>query len=208
MDILVVDDHPSIVEGLRAVLTSEFQVSRFESAATSQAALSLATSRPWTLIISDLSLPGRDGPELISEFARLVPDARILVYTVHSERQFGVRALRAGAHGYVRKDQPLECLLAAIRRLLAGKRFLSDELAEDLVDAISRGGRDATELLSDRELQVLRLIGRGWSGKEIADHLHISGKTVTTYRSRLLEKLRLSSTADLIRYAVDHKIAE
>lgn len=204
MRVLIVDDHPSIAEGLRAVLASEFAHASIFTAASSEEATALASSMSPAIIIADLSMPGRDGPDLIRELARLAPPARILVYTVHSERQFGVRALRAGAHGYLTKDQSLDRFLEAIRKLMEGKRFISPNLTDDLIDALQDGGGDVAEKLSDRELQVLRLMGRGRSVGEIAAQLHLSGKTVSTYRSRVLEKLGLSSTAELIRYAIEN----
>jgi DNA-binding NarL/FixJ family response regulator len=188
------------------MLRSEFEDVEIAVAGNSEMALQQASADgPWSLIVTDLSLPGRDGPELVAELARLAPASRIVVYTMHPENRFGVRVLRAGAHGYITKDRPLEELADAFHRVLSGKRYISAELAEGLVDALSGDLDGAGARLSDRELQVLRLMGQGMAAQEIAERLHLSGKTVATYRRRLLDKLRLNSTADLIRYAIENE---
>lgn len=153
-----------------------------------------------------LSLTGRDGFELLRELKDRSPHSRILIHTMHTEEQFGVRALRAGADGFVTKDRPVEELLNAIRRVHGGKRYISPNLAERLADAVTRGGEGNAQpdSLSDREHQILRMIVSGKSPTDIANELHLSIKTISTYRARMLEKLNLQTTADLIRFGLEH----
>ena len=205
MRILVIDDHPSVAEGIRAVLCRAVQDSTVDVASTAPEAVEKCSSENYAVLVVDMSLPGRSGPELVAELKRVQPGASILVYSVHSEQQFGVRAVRAGADGYLTKDRPIEELLEAVRVLLSGKKYITNELALALAEAVS-GPAEPITLLSDRELQVLRLVVHGASTSDIAYRLHLSVKTVSTYRGRILEKLRVSSTADLIRYALQHGV--
>ncbi len=205
MKILVVDDHPSVLEGIRSVLAREIRDAEVEVAATAQEATAKCNRDRFHVVVLDMSLPGRSGPELIAELKRLQPETSILVYTVHSEQQFGVRSIRAGADGYLTKDRAIQELLEAVRALLKGKKYITPELAVALADAVS-GPAEPLTLLSDREMQVLRMVVRGASTSDIAAKLNLSVKTVSTYRSRILEKLRLSSTADLVRYALQHGV--
>lgn len=207
MRVLLVDDHPLIREGLTRALQSEFPGSNCVSASTVADALALVQTESFPTIILDLSLPGRDGLELLREIKDRSPSSRVLVHTMHPEEQFGVRTLRSGADGYITKDRPVEELLRAVRRLNAGGRYITPSLAERLVDVVARGqGEDLIQSLSDREHQILRLIVRGSTITEIGEELHLSVKTISTYRSRILEKLGLRTTADLIRFGVEHKL--
>jgi two-component system, NarL family, invasion response regulator UvrY len=203
--ILVIDDHPSVAEGIRTVLCRAVRDSTVDVASTAPEAVSKCSSQEYAVLVLDMSLPGRSGPELVAELKRVQSTASILVYSVHSEQQFGVRAIRAGADGYLTKDRPIEELLEAVRVLLSGKKYITNELALALAEAVS-GPVEPISLLSDRELQVLRMVVHGASTSDMAYRLHLSVKTVSTYRSRILEKLRVSSTADLIRYALQHGV--
>ena len=205
MNILVVDDHPSVLEGIRAVLSRGIQNALIDGASTAPEAVSKCSGQQYAVIVTDMSLPGRSGPELVGELKRLQPGASILVYSVHSEQQFVVRAIRAGADGYLTKDRPIEELLEAVRVLVSGRKYITNDLALALAEAVG-GPVEPISLLSDRELQVLRMVVRGASTSDIAYRLHLSAKTVSTYRSRILEKLRISNTADLIRYALQHGV--
>jgi DNA-binding NarL/FixJ family response regulator len=208
MRFLVVDDHAMIREGLKRTLEVEFPGSINLSAATATEALAAIEADAVQIVILDLSLTGRDGFELLREIKDRSPHSRILIHTMHTEEQFGVRALRAGADGYVTKDRPVEDVLTAIRRLHAGKRYISDNLAERLADVVTRGN-DAVALqdtLSDREHQILRMIVAGKSPTEIANDLQLSIKTISTYRARMLEKLDLHTTADLIRFGLERNM--
>lgn len=207
MRLLLVDDHPLIREGLTRALQAEFPGSSCVAAATVAEALALVQTEAFQTIILDLSLPGRDGLELLREIKDRSPLSRVLIHTMHPEEQFGVRALRSGADGYITKDRPVEELLAAVRRLNSGGRYITASLAERLLDVVARGhGEDLIQGLSDREHQILRMIVHGSTITEIGEELHLSVKTISTYRSRILEKLSLRTTADLIRFGMEHKL--
>lgn len=207
--ILLVDDHFAIREGLSLMLSAAFPGSHFGEAANAAQALDQVTLRRWDLAVLDLNLPGRGGLDLIRELKDAAPLMGVLVYTVHPGEQFGVRALRAGADGYVTKDQPAADVIEAIRRIREGKRYIGPGLAESLARVVS-GQSDAPtlDLLSDRELQILRSLAAGLTPTTIAGSLNLSVKTVSTYRGRLLHKLGLNSTADLIRYALQHDLVD
>jgi DNA-binding NarL/FixJ family response regulator len=205
LNILVIDDHPSVLEGIRAVLSRGIQTAVIDGASTAPEAVSKCSGREYGVMVVDMSLPGRSGPELVAELKRLQPASSILVYSVHSEQQFGVRSIRAGADGYLTKDRPIEELLEAVRILASGKKYITNDLALALAEAVGNPV-EPINLLSDRELQVLRMVVRGASTSDIAYRLNLSAKTVSTYRSRILEKLRISNTADLIRYALQHGV--
>jgi two-component system, NarL family, invasion response regulator UvrY len=207
--ILLVDDHVAIREGLSLMLSAAFPGSHFGGAANAAQALHQVALRRWDLAILDLNLPGRGGLELIRELKDSAPSMGILVYTVHPDEQFGVRALRAGADGYVTKDQPAADVINAIRRIREGKRYIGPGLAESLARVVSgQSSTPSLDLLSDRELQILLSLAAGLTPTAIAASLNLSIKTVSTYRGRLLDKLGLNGTADLIRYALQHHLVD
>jgi two-component system, NarL family, invasion response regulator UvrY len=209
MNFLVVDDHPMIRKGLERTLSTEFPEASFRFACTPDEALKSLLDGKVNLVILDLNLPGSDGLELLREIKEHDPQIRVLVHTMYAEEQFGVRALRAGADGYLTKDKPVEDLLQAVRLLRGGRRFVSPILAERLIAALGnkREGTDLSTELSDREHQIMRMIVAGKAPKEIGAELGISSKTVSTYRTRLLDKLDLHSTAELVRFALENKLA-
>jgi two-component system invasion response regulator UvrY len=209
MQFLIVDDHAMIREGLRRTLEVEFPGADIAVAATAAEAQAAVEPLISQIVILDLSLTGRDGFELLRDIKERSSQARVLIHTMHTEEQFGVRALRAGADGYLTKDRPVEELLTALRRLHAGKRYISDNLAERLADVVTRGGEAVApqDTLSDREHQILRMIVSGKSPTEIANELSLSIKTISTYRARMLEKLDLHTTADLIRFGLERNLA-
>lgn len=201
--LLIVDDHPSVRAGVCSILEKEIPNAACATAGSSAEALERVTDASWDVIVLDMTMPGRSGPELISEVKRLRPETRILVYSVHHESQFGVRTLRAGADGYLTKDRPIHELIEGIRALLEHRRYITPAMADALATAVT--APEAPHLkLSDRELQVYRLLIAGKSPTEIAADLALSIKTVSTYRTRIAEKLNANSLADMIRYAYDH----
>lgn len=201
--ILLVDDHPAILEALRNVVTARYPgaVCR-TAAATSEVRWLLSREQP-DLAILDISIGGGNGLDLIHLVRASSPNVRILIYTLHHEKQFGLAALRAGAHGYLTKDRPLAELVQALSRLEAGQRYISGGLVDSLATAVTE---DTAPALSTREAQTLRMLAGGRAMKEIAGDLGVSIKTVSTYRARILEKLRLTTTAELIRYAVSNQL--
>jgi DNA-binding NarL/FixJ family response regulator len=207
--ILLIDDHVAIREGLSLMLSAAFPGSVFGAAGDAAEALRLVGSQGWDLAILDLNLPGRGGLDLIRELKDAAPQMSILVYTVHPDEQFGVRALRAGADGYVTKDQPASSVIDAIRRIREGKRYIGPGLAESLANYVSGSGRAVSpDLLSDREMQILRALASGQSPTAIASALNLSVKTVSTYRGRILDKLNLQSNAGLVRFALEHQLID
>ena len=205
MRVLLVDDHAVVRAGLASLLGAELPGLVLGEAEDAGAALGMVRAEPWDLVILDVSLPGRSGLEVLKELRLLRPRLRVLVMTVHSEQEYAIRALRSGAAGFVSKHSAADELVAAVRKVLGGGRYVSAAVAEKLAGRVAAGddpGAPPHALLSDRELQILRLVGAGKSVKEIGADLALSEKTVSTYRTRVLEKLGLRTTAELIRYAI------
>jgi DNA-binding NarL/FixJ family response regulator len=207
--ILVVDDHELVRRGTRQVLAEGFPGATIGEAANASDGLALASGRPWDLVVLDINLPGRSGLEVLEELRRLHPRTAVLVLSAYPEEEFAVRCLRLGAAGYVTKSSAADELLAAARKALEGGRYVTAQLAERLATLV--GGdlaQEAHEALSSRELQVLRLVATGHSQKEIAAKLSLSEKTIATYRSRIAEKLGVSTNVELTRYALLHKLVD
>jgi DNA-binding NarL/FixJ family response regulator len=205
--ILIIDDHAAVRAGLREILLDGLGELDFGQACDAAEAVEEIRASRWNVAVLDLNLPGRGGLELIRSLKDEQPDLGILVYTAHPEEQFGLRAIRAGADGYVTKDRPPEEVPLGVAAILKGGRYVSPGLTSILVEN-ARDANRAGQALSDRELQVLRMIAGGKGPTEIGADLNLSSKTVTTYRSRVLQKLKLRTNADLVRYAVEHRIVE
>lgn len=204
VNILIVDDHLAVRSGLLHLLKHHFPNAAISAVDSAPAALQSAASLQPSLVVLDLSLPGRGGLEIIRQLKDLSPSTAILIYTMYPEDQFGIRTFRAGADGYLTKDQPEDVLVAALKLIFSGKRYISPALAESLANfALCPDTSDPRLILSDRELQILVLLAQGRTPTDIADELHLSVKTVSTYRARVLLKLNLDSNAALIRYALN-----
>lgn len=203
MKILVVDDHPLMRRGVRQMLEEAYVEIAVTEADSGEAAAALVRAEPFDLVLLDLSLPGASGLETLERLLRIRPSQRVLVLSMHAEDQFAIQALRAGASGYVTKDHATDLLLAAISRIMAGGRYLSPSLAELLADRLT-GDLDAPAhtRLSAREFRVMSMLAEGHGISHIAHALALSAKTVTTYRARVLEKLGMTSNAELARYCV------
>jgi len=200
--ILIADDHAVVRRGVREMLGEEFPDAVFGDATTAQEALDQTWKQPWELILLDISMPGRSGLDVLRDLKAAQPRTPVLVQSMHAERQFAIRVLKAGAAGYITKDSLPEELIRAVKKVLAGGRYVSGSLAEQLAGFLTvEGGRPPHEQLSDREFQVLRMLAAGRSVKEIGAELSLSIKTISTYRTRLLEKLELRSNAELALYA-------
>lgn len=206
--VLLVDDHVAIRLGLQDILAVDVPGLEFGGAHDYSTAFRLATTEPWHLAIVDLDLPdGRSGLDLIRSLQEAGCHTPVLIYSVHSEEQFGMRSLKAGAQGYLSKADKAEEVVKAVRALLAGERYISPPLAVIMADTLLRNAPQlAHESLSEREFAVFRALAYGHPAVQIAADLQLSPKTVSTYRSRVLLKLNLKSTSDLIRYAIDHKL--
>jgi len=203
LKILVVDDHPLMRRGVRQMLEEAYVEIAVTEADSGEAAAALVRAEPFDLVLLDLSLPGASGLETLERLLRIRPSQRVLVLSMHAEDQFAIQALRAGASGYVTKDHATDLLLAAISRIMAGGRYLSPSLAELLADRLT-GDLDAPAhtRLSAREFRVMSMLAEGHGISHIAHALALSAKTVTTYRARVLEKLGVTSNAELARYCV------
>lgn len=209
MRVLVADDHPILRKGLRQILTDEADIVVDEVGTIPALREYMARGAPDVLVL-DVNMPGGSGLEVLGEFLKLYPKMPILILSVHPEEQAGVRAMLGGAKGYLSKEAAPERLVEAVRKLRAGGRFVSPELAEAMADYLQRpdGERRPHEALSEREFAVFRLIAAGKGPSEIAEMLHLSPKTVSTYRSRILEKMHMTTNADLTRYMVEHGLDE
>lgn len=207
ISVLIVDDHPIVRRGLKEILKGEPDIEVSETAGAREA-LTTLSERTFDLVIMDLELPDANGLDLLKEIKRKRRGLHVLVLSVYPEDQFAVRVLKAGAAGFVSKDAAPEELVTAIRKILGGGKHISERVADRLLEHL-QGTESAFphEKLSSREFQVLCLLGKGKSIKEIAHELSVSAPTVSTYRARILDKMDMKSTAELIRYAIQNRIA-
>lgn len=205
--ILLVDDHAVVRDGLRQLLEGEPDLAVCGEAGSAEQALEVAAQTHPDLAIVDISLGGANGIELIKNLKALEPDLRILVLSMHDEAHFAERALRAGASGYVMKREARDRIMEAIRAVCAGNIYVSDRMQKSMLHQYLHGSPNCEpspiSRLSDRELEVLTLLGRGTSSKEIAERLHLSQKTVDSHRTHLKEKLNLSGATELVRFAFE-----
>lgn len=207
MKILITDDHAVVRQGLTRMLGDELKDATFGEASSSQEALDMVHRENWDVVILDLGLPGRGGLEVLKDIHAERPRLPVIVFSMYPEELFAVRVLQAGASGYLTKESAPELMATAVRKVLTGGKYVSPSLAEQLANQLGDISRQPHELLSDREFEVLRLIGAGKTVSAIADELSLSVKTVSTYRARILEKMHLKTTAELIRYAIEHSWA-
>lgn len=204
---LIVDDHPMIRKGVKGLLLEEEQNFTVAEADSAEAALEAIRQENWDILILDVSLPDKHGLEVLKEARLLRPSLSVLIWSQYPEQEFALRTIQAGAAGYLSKDCAPSELLAAIRHITSGHRYITHTLAENIV-GFMKDGQPASphDRLSDREMEVLRLLGQGKTVSLIADDMALSVKTISTYRARILEKLNLHTTADLIRYAINHRL--
>lgn len=207
--VIIADDHAAVRRGVKDILADEADMEIGAEASTSQELLELVRKQAWDAVVLDISLPGRSGLEVLSELKQERPSLPVLVHTMHAEDQFAVRALRAGAAGYLTKDSPPAELVKALRKIVAGGKYVGQSLAEKLaVNVDANIDRAPHEALSDREFQILRLLASGKTVSAIADELSLSVKTISTYRSRILGKMKMKNNAELMRYALQQKVVE
>jgi len=205
--VAIADDHPIVRQGLRRIASEGAKITVTGEAATAAELFRLVGGTPVDVVLLDVSMPGSTFVETVRELRERHPSVRVLVLSVHPEDQWAMRALRAGAAGYLTKDHSPEQLVEAIHRVARGGRYVSGSLAEKLAGLVDLGRTRAMhEQLSDREFEVLCSLGRGMTVKEVATRLQLSAKTISTYRRRLLEKMELTSNADLVRYVVEHEL--
>ncbi len=207
--ILIADDHPIVRRGLMEILVRELKGAVCGEAGNAQQLLSEVQRHDWDLVILDVTMPGRSGLDVLRDLRGLRPKLPVLVLSVHPEDQLGKRVLKAGASGYMNKESAPEDLIKAVRKVLGGGRYVSTALAEKLALDLSADSEVALhQRLSDRELEVLRMIGLGRTVSQIAEELHLSVTTVSTYRARILEKMNMTTTAELMHYALSNRLAE
>ena len=209
MRILLADDHTVVRRGLKQILAHAFKRAVFGEASNTQETLDLVRKEHWDILVLDITMPGRSGLEVLRELKRLLPRLPVLVLSIHPEDQFATRVLKLGAAGYMTKESAAEELVGAVKKVLAGGRYVSAWLGESLATNLSRDTvKPPQELLSDREFQVLRLIASGRIVSEIARELALSVKTISTYRTRILEKMGLRNNAEIMHYAMQHQLVE
>ena len=207
MKILIADDHAIVRRGLREILLDEYPSSVIADASDAEELLKKVFQEDWDLVISDLSMPGRSGLDSLKQIKQAFPKLPVLIMSIYSEDQYAVRALRAGASGYFNKNSIHEDLFKAIESVRKGKKYITPAVAEKLAEAFPTGSTEQPhQLLSDREFEVLKLLASGKTVSEIACQLSLSANTVSTYRSRILEKMNLHSNTELIRYALEQKL--
>lgn len=207
--ILLLDDHAIVRHGLTGLLRESFPDAEFGEASNVTEALSMLMTTHWDVAIVDITLPGRSGLDFLADIRAAALKTLTLVVSAHAERDYAMRALKLGAAGYVSKQSAAETLVTAINKVLAGGRYISPALAEQLALNVSGGAADTVhESLSNRELQVLKMIAMGLTAKEIGVELSLSEKTVATYRVRISEKMGLNSNVDLTRYAMRHGLVD
>jgi len=195
--------------GVRDLLMHEQLCSEIEEVSSGEAALEAVRRKSWDLLLLDVALPDKHGLEVLKEAKLLQPHLPVLMLSLYPEKEFAMRAIRAGASGYLTKQSAPSELLVAVRRVLQGGRYITAALAEQMAEALGSGTEGPLHArLSDRELEVLRLLGQGKSVSVIAEDLTLSVKTISTYRARILEKLSCQTTGELIRYAIDAKLVE
>ena len=207
--ILIADDHEVVRRGLKDLLADEYPKVKIGEARNFQEVIALADKQPWDVVLLDINMPGRSGLEILAELKRLHPKLPILMLSAFPEQDYALRSLKLGAAGYLNKETASEELLAAIKKALAGGKYVTASLAEKLASSVGdQTAGKPHESLSNRELQVLRMIASGKSIKEIGADLSLSEKTVGTYRMRISEKMHLSTNVELTRYALQHRLVD
>ena len=207
--VLVADDHAIVRRGLRQILAETEDIMVGGEAATAQEVLQLVRGERWNAVILDISLPGADGLGLLAEIRRERPELPVLILTVHSEDQYAVRAIKAGAAGFLTKESAPEKLIEAVRKVAGGGRYVSAELAENLASFLAGETAGAPhERLSDREFEIMKMLSSGKTVSEVARELSLSVKTVSTHRTRILKKMGMKTNAELTHYAVRGRLVD
>jgi two-component system invasion response regulator UvrY len=209
LKVLVVDDFPLFRRGVRDLLAEGFQDVKIGEAGNAHEMLELLRQKPWDLAVMDISMPGMSGLDALKLVKQEFPDLPVLILSMHPEEQYAIRLFKAGADGYLTKSSAPEELVKAIKKVHGGGKYVSSSLGEALAFTVKSGAeKNPHELLSDREYQVLCLIGLGKTVSEIADRTNLSVTTISTYRTRILEKMRMKTSAELTRYAIQQGLVE
>jgi len=207
--ILIADDHAIVREGLKQIVAETSDIEVADEASTGHEVLDKVRANEYDVVVLDISMPGGDGLNILKQIKSEIPKLSVLVLSMHPEEHYAVRVLKAGAAGYLTKESAPDELILAIRRVASGRKFVSSFLAEKLAfDLENDRGKPLHEMLSDREYQVMCMIASGKRTKEIAEELCLSIKTISTYRSRILEKMRMKNNAELTHYAIKQGLVE
>jgi DNA-binding NarL/FixJ family response regulator len=208
MKVLIADDHAIVRHGLKQILLERYPMASIAEAENGLEALTLAHEHDWDIVVLDISMPGKSGLEALKELRQIQPKTPVLILTAHPEEQYAIRVLRAGAAGYLTKESAPDQFVAAVQRLISGGKHISQNVAELLATKLSAAEETlAHETLSDREYQVLCLIASGKTIGHIAHDLALSANTISTYRARILEKMGMTTNADLTRYVIENGLS-
>jgi two-component system, NarL family, invasion response regulator UvrY len=203
--ILIADDHAVVRKGLKQIITDEFPSAEITEAGDVESLIAQVIKANWDVIICDISMPGRSGVEALEQIKQIKPEIPVLMMSMHSEDQYAMRVLKAGASGFLNKSTVHEELTRAIHTIRLGRKYITASIAERLAESLSgKDGRKPHEHLSNREFEILKMLASGRSISDIAEQLSLSPTTVSTYRSRILEKMNLKSNADITRYALEN----
>jgi two-component system, NarL family, invasion response regulator UvrY len=208
MNILIADDHAIVRKGLGLLLREEFIAAQITEASNSSEVYKLVKGRIWDFILLDISMPGSSGVDILKQLRAEGITAPILMLSMHPEEQYAIRVLKAGASGFLNKNSATDELINAVRKVLSGGKYITPSLAEQLAANIGNPDKMGHELLSDREMQIFQLLAVGKSVSDIADDIKLGVSTVSTYRGRILEKLRLNNNAEITRYALDNGLVQ
>ncbi len=207
MKILIADDHSVVRKGLRLILAEAYPNAVIQEVDDAVDLLKKASKETWTVIIFDISMPGRSGVETIKELKELVPKTPVLILSVHTAEEYAVRTIKAGASGYLTKDSAPDELVKAVETVVGGRRYITADIAELLADSYNENlDKDIHQHLSDREFEVFKLLSAGKSISDMANTLSLSVNTISTYRARILEKMHMHNNTELIKYAIEHKL--
>ncbi len=208
MRILIADDHAIVRKGLKQLIREEYPSAQLAGAKDTEELMSKLMAEPWDIVICDLNMPGRSGLDALHQIRLSYPSLPVLIMCMYPEDQYALRVLKAGASGYLGKDNIHEDIIKAIRTVLLGKKFITPSVAEKLAQAFGSKNQELNlhEKLSDREFDVFKLLASGKAVSDIAEQLSLSVTTVSTYRARVLEKMNMKSNADLTRYALNNNL--
>lgn len=209
LNILLADDHKILRQGLKKILDESFRDTHYGEAANSDDVMRILDESKWDIAILDLNMPGKSGLEILKDLKALRPEIPVLVLSMYPEEQFALRVIKSGAAGYLTKDSAPEELVSAVEKILEGKKFITQSLAELLASEIKKPGVEYShQLLSDREYEIFLMIAGGKTVSQIADELSLSSKTVSTHRAHILQETNLKNNADISLYAIRHKLVD